>query len=86
MASYAFTTSPAEERAVTLAVAKINAAITDGSAQVTNGQFLRTRIDHQLAALVEAMRSARREDLEQKYEDAPAATKAAVNTALGYTE
>lgn len=87
MAQYSFNTSPNEETAVTWTVARFNAErAKDNLPPVTNAQYLRGRINTQLNALIEQMRQTRRAELEQKYEDADAATRTSVNTALGYTE
>jgi len=87
MASYAIITTPAQERALTYHVGKYNADPTNpGAPTVTNAQYLNKRLDHQLDALVEALREQRKTALEQRYEDASPAVKAGINTALGYTE
>jgi hypothetical protein len=87
MANYSITTTVAQERALTWTVARYNAVATNpGAPNVTNAQYLNKAVDHQLDHLVAALRERRRGDLEQAYEDASAATKASVNTTLGYTE
>lgn len=87
MATYAVTTTVAQERALTYHVAKYNAEPQNqGAPNVTNAQYLNKIIDHQLDHLVASLREQRRAALEQGYEDASPAVKAAVNTALGYTE
>lgn len=87
MASYTITTTVAQERALTWHVQRYNADLGNpGAPNATNAQFLSKRIDHQLDALVEALRERRRGDIEQKYENASPANKATVNAALGYTE
>jgi hypothetical protein len=87
VAAYNYNTTVAQERALTNRVAKWNSVPSNqGAPNVTNAQFLGRTIDHQLDALVAAMRENRRESLEQLYEDASPATKTSVNTTLGYTE
>jgi hypothetical protein len=87
LASYNYNTTVAQERALTLKVRDWNAIPSnEGAPNVTNTQYLKRRVDHQLDQLVDAMRNTRRETLEQLYEDASPATKASVNTTLGYTE
>lgn len=87
MANYSYTTTIAQEKALTYRVAKWNSVPSNqGAPNVTNAQYLKAAIDHQLDEMVQSLRNTRRQTLEQLYEDASPATKASVNTTLGYVE
>jgi hypothetical protein len=87
MANYTLSTTVAQEKALTWAVARYNADLRNpGAPDVTNLQYVKKRVDHQLDQLVADLREWRRADLEQRYEDATPAVKASVNSALGHVE
>ena len=90
MATYSFSTSPNEEAALTWATNQYNTQVVPPTdppiVPLNNAQFIRKRIDGMLNFLLAELRDTRKAAIEQKYNDATAAVKAQVNTALGYTE
>jgi hypothetical protein len=87
MAVYSYTTSVAQERALTRDVVRYNAdSGNPGAPNVTNVQFLRKSVDILLDARVALQRELRKELLEQKYEEATPANRTTVDNALGFTD
>ena len=83
MPIYPYNANAKRDWALTLIVRRHNAS---NGTSVTNLQYLDAVIDGKLDAFIADIRNSRRSEIEQKYEDATPAVKAAVNSALGYTE